>query len=94
MIDFETTAQTPLELGKYPVTQTIQVNGATVVELTQFGKTFETQDVIPLVVCRPYPGAQLPQAVFEVKVRQLAAAAGTQLVELNKNKPLLQAEQV
>ena len=89
-----TRVQTPLVLGKYPLEHNKQVKGATVVALTQFGKMLDTQDVMPLVVCKPNPGVQLPQAVIDVKVKQLVAVAATQLVEFNKNSPWLQDEQV
>jgi alkyl hydroperoxide reductase subunit AhpF len=70
------------------------VKGATEVELTQFGRIFDTHDVIPFVVWRPSKGEQLAQAVKEVKVRQFEADALTQLDELNRNNPTEQAEQV
>ena len=89
-----TSVQTPLVLGKYPLEHNKQVKGATVVALTQFGKMLDTQDVMPLVVCKPNPIEQLPQAVMDVKVRQFVAVAATQLVELSKNSPWLHAEQV
>ena len=71
-----------------------QVKGATEVALRQLGSMLDTQEVMPLVVWRPKPGAQLPHAVMEVKVRQFEAEAVTQLVALNRNRPLRQAEQV
>lgn len=90
----ETKVHTPFGLGKYPLVQMRQVNGATEVALMQLGRLLVTQEVIPLVVCNPNPGAHDPQAVMDVKVRQLVAVAATQLVELNKNSPVLHAEHV
>jgi len=84
MIALETTVQTPLALGKYPVLQTKHVNGATDVALTQFWRTLDTHEVIPLVVWSPNPAKQLAQAVFDVKVKQLEADGLIQLVELNR----------
>jgi len=60
-----TAVQTPLEFGKKPVEQMRQVNGATVVAFTQFGKLTATHDVTPLLVWRPKPVAQLAQTLME-----------------------------
>jgi hypothetical protein len=94
MMALDTTVQTPLALGKYPVLQTKQVNGATEVALMQFWRMLDTHEVIPLVVWSPNPLKQLAQAVFEVKVRQLDADGLIQLVELNRYSPLAQTVQV
>ena len=46
----ETTVQTPLELGKNPVAQTRQVNGAMVVAFTQLATEIVTHELIPFAV--------------------------------------------
>ena len=53
----DTRVHTPLVLGKYPVAQIKQVNGATEVALMQLESTLDTQEVMPLVVWSPKPGA-------------------------------------
>ena len=90
----ETLEQTPFVFGKYPGLQTKQVNGAVVVAFKQFCSTFDTHDMMPLVVWSPMPGLQVAHVLIDVKVRQFDAAATMQLVELNRNIPLRHAVQV